>query len=67
MSRCALVKYLRELLVHEWLVYQVEYQPFFNGIISEEDYETEANRYLESGIFCSAFGDAMLYGLSSVM
>ena len=33
MSRCAHVKHLRELLVHEWLVYQVEYQPFFNGIM----------------------------------
>lgn len=64
MSKKTLIQYLRELLVHEWLCNQCEYQPFFLDI---DDLETECVKYLECGIFSSALGDAMLFGLSNVL
>ena len=64
-SGITLVPYLRELLVHEWLANQCEYQPFFDGVI--HDFEAESIKYLQCGVFSSNLGDAMLLGLSNVL
>lgn len=64
-SRSGLILYLRELLVHEWLHNAGEYEPFFVGVVP--DFEAECQKYLESGVFCSALGDTMLLGLSNVL
>ena len=65
MSKDVLISYLRELLVHEWLLNQDRYQPFFTSTIS--DFETESLKYLKLGIFSSDIGDAMLLGLSNAL
>ena len=67
MSTSKIVERLRELLVHEWLTFKHVYYPFFAAIIPECDYEAETKRFLHSGFFSSNLGDAMLYGLSSVL
>ena len=35
MSKLQLIPHLRELLVHEWLCNQGEYQPFFCGTVND--------------------------------
>ena len=42
-----------------------DYQPFFAVIV--RDFEAESQKYLKSGVFSSALGDAMLLGLSNVL
>lgn len=64
MSRSTLVQHLRELLVHEWLTNEDEYQPFFDDIAN---FEAESMKYLKSGFFSSTLGDAMLLGLSNAL
>ena len=66
MSRSEVAKQLRQLLVQEWLTYHSEYRKFFEGA-PEFDYETEVQKYLKPGVFSSTLGDAMLFGLSSVL
>ena len=65
LSKLQLITHLRELLLHEWLSNQGEYQPFFCGTIN--DFEAESLKYLQPGVFSSDIGDAMVLGLCNVL
>ena len=65
MSASDLLKFLRELLIHEWVTNKSEYQPSFEGTV--HNLEFEAMQYLQPGVYSSVLGDDMLLGLSNVL
>ena len=58
------VNLIRNLMVDEWVANQQEYLPFLEH---SEQFEEEAAKYRESGMYTTALGDAMLLGLSNVL
>ena len=56
---------LRALMVEEWLLNQQDYQSFFTD--ASLDFEHEAEKYRNCGVFASCLGDAMLLGLSNAL
>ena len=59
------VQSLRCLLVDEWIANKVEYEPFYNG--HNIDFDVEAEKYRNLGMYTTSFSDAMLLGLSTAL
>ena len=50
-------------MVEEWLLNMQDYQSFFSN--ASLDFEDEAEKYKNHGVFASCLGDAMLLGLTN--
>ena len=61
-----IISTLRYIMVEEWLSNRSEYFPFFERSTAE-NYEEEAFKYLNSGVYSTALWDAMLLGLSNAL
>ena len=55
---------LRQIIVKEWLANPSSYEPF---LTSEQDYEVEANAFLQDGHFASELGNSMPLAASNAL
>ena len=55
---------LRQIIVNEWLANPSSYEPFLS---SEQDYEAEANAFLQDGHFASELGNSMPLAASNAL
>ena len=55
---------LRQIIVNEWLANPSSYEPFLS---SEQDYEAEANAFLQDSYFASELGNSMPLAASNAL